>query len=488
MTTPGPNIRRTGRRAVEVLLWCGAGLGTMSIMAALAAVFLSIVPLVFTSGSMSPEVPTGSLGLARTVTASELRVGDVVSVIAANETRVTHRVVAVEQHTDVTALTLKGDANPGPDQQTYAVTEADRVFFTAPYLGRIIMILTSPWGMFFGGLTAAALLLWAFRRRPSAPADSHPSSEDETAKQLPEEPPAKSILHRAHHRKIRMSATLLAAGIPALLLTTVASGTAAFFTDTAEVTTTGFVAHRVLQPGPATCTASANNITVGTTPLADPRYTYWARAYTSNGVAISSYKQMMGNPATAGFNISNFTPPLAVDSTYTIRIHSRVGAPGPTGLSGWESKIFQPVKFSTAAGNLKCGEAIVPPNIVFTQPTNGYTGNKVDLQGRLDRDCAGIVGGICGTAIDPNGTVTSVEYILQRTGFGTYCYVPGGYPNGYPVGGSCKYRSAEKNGDRWTIPGNLYGGLIGWNYTLTIKAKDNSGAITEKAIKFRVDP
>lgn len=488
MKTPAPDIRRTGLRAVEVLLWCGAGLGTLSIMAALAAVFFGIVPLVFTSGSMTPEVPTGSLGLARTVTASELRVGDVVSVTAANETRITHRIVAVEQHADVTALTLKGDANPGPDQQTYAVTEADRVFFTAPYLGRIIMILTSPWGMFIGGLTAAALLLWAFRRRPSAPADSPPSSGDETARKLPEELPAKSIWHRAPHKRIRMSATLLAVGIPALLLTTVASGTAAFFTDTAKVTTTGFVAHRVLQPGPVTCTANASNITVGTTPLADTRYTYWARAYTSTGAAISGYKQLTGTPATAGFNTSNFTPPLAGGITYTMRIHSRVGDPGPTGSSGWESKIFQPVSFSTANGALKCGEAIVPPNIVFIQPTNGYTGNKADLQGRLDLDCAGIVGGICGTAIDPNGTVTSVEYILQRTGFGTYCYVPGGNPNGYPVGGSCVYRSAVLNGDKWTIPGNLYGGLIGWNYTLTIKAKDNSGAITEKAIKFRVEP
>ncbi|WP_082357667.1 MULTISPECIES: signal peptidase I [Arthrobacter] len=488
MTTPEPTIRKTGRRAVEVLLWCGAGLGSLSIIAALAAVIFGIVPLVFTSGSMSPEVPTGSLGLARTVAASDLRVGDVVSVTASDKTRVTHRVLAVEQQSDIAALTLKGDANPGPDRETYAVTEADQVFFTAPYLGRIIMILTSPWGMFVGGLTAAALLLWAFRRQPSAGDDSDSGLEDETAKKPPEAPPVKSGWHRAHQRKVRIRATVLAVGIPALLLTTVASGTSAYFTDTAEVTTTGFVAHRVLQPGPATCTANANSITVGTTPLADPRYTYWARVYTPAGVAISDYKQMTGNPATARLNTSNFTPPLALRTTYTVRIHSRVGAPGPTGSSGWESQVFRRAEFSTTGTTLQCGAAIVPPNIVFTQPTNGFTGTKAQLQARLDRDCDRIVGGICGTAIDPNGTVVSVEYILQRTNIGTYCYVPGGNPNGYPAGGSCRYRSAERNGDTWTIPGNLFGGLIGWNYTLTIKATDNHGAVTEKAIEFRVTP
>ncbi len=490
MTAPKPVSHQAGRRAVEILLWFGAGLGTLSLLAALAAVTFGIVPLVFTSGSMSPEVPTGSLGLARTVAASELHIGDVVSVTAANDTRVTHRVVATEQQSDVVALTLKGDTNPGPDQETYTVKEADRVFFTAPYLGRIITVLTSPWGMFLGGLTAAAVLFWAFRRGPSAGADSESNSgsEVEATQQTVEAPPAKPGTRRK--TKSRTSATLLAVGIPALLLTTASSGTAAFFTDAAEVTTTGFATHRVLQPDPITCTATANTITISTTQN-DQRYSYWARTYTAaeGGNGVSSYKKMSGNPATVTFNRSEFNPALGVDSSYWVHIHSRVGATGTTGLSGWESAEYRRQAFGWTGTTLNCGEYI-PPKVTFTQPLDGSSGSKRKVGGLLAEECGGRGSGdplACGTATDANGTVTSIQYIFQRSSIlGTDCW------NGNGWGNACGYRDAARGTDQnlWSVPGSYadpYKSSFGsYKYALTIKATDNDGYVSEKSINYKV--
>lgn len=492
MTPREPTTRKTGRWTVEILLWCGAGLGTLSIVSAVAAVIFGIVPLVFTSGSMSPEVPTGSLGLARTVAASDLQVGDVVSVTAANETRVTHRVVATEQQSDAVVLTLEGDTNPSPDQESYRVQEADRVFFTTPYLGRFIMLLTSPWGMFLGGMAAAALLFWAFHRQPPPSAGS--DSENET-QQPRVEPHSKQGRRRPAQVRARKSAILLAVSVPALLVVTANSGTAAWFTDSATVNTEGFAAHRVLQPGPVTCTANTttpNTLTVGATRLPDERYTYWARAYTPDGVGVTDYKQMTGSPAEATFNPSAFTGTLAPGTTYTFRIHSRIGAPGPTGATGWESDIFRQALFGLdQQKKLVCGKAIVPPAVVFTQPIDGFNGDKQTLQALIGPQCSGHGStnpAVCGTAIDPNGSDVSVTYTIKRSNIGTYCWTPGGSSNGYPPGGCGVFRPVERDGDKWSIPGYIYPGVIAWNYTITIRATDTLGAITEKSIRFRVSP
>ncbi len=53
---------------------------------------------------------------------------------------------------------------------------------------------------------------------------------------------------------------------------------------------------------------------------------------------------------------------------------------------------------------------------------------------------------------------------------------------------SCAFRDADRVGDKWIIPTWTYTGIQGWNYTLTIRATDNLGAVSEKFISFRVNP
>lgn len=152
---------RWGNLALNV----GAVAGVVCMLLAAASMFFGISPLVFRSGSMAPEITTGSLALARTISASEVQVGDVIAVKNDSGTSITHRVVSVTEFNDdnrAVAVTLKGDANPVDDPFPYVITEAERVFVHVQYLGYLVMWLSGRTAIFLGGLLSGALLMLAF--------------------------------------------------------------------------------------------------------------------------------------------------------------------------------------------------------------------------------------------------------------------------------------------------------------------------------------
>ncbi|WP_254922985.1 signal peptidase I [Rhodococcus sp. OK302] len=152
-------------RGKEIALNVAAVAGLICIIATLASLLFGIKPLVFRSGSMEPEISTGALALAKTVPATELAVGDVISVDNDQGVRITHRVVELEPAGANTVLaTLKGDANNVADQMPYTITEADRVFFSVGGLGYVVAWLSSPLAIFLGGGLVGAVLVIAFGR------------------------------------------------------------------------------------------------------------------------------------------------------------------------------------------------------------------------------------------------------------------------------------------------------------------------------------
>ena len=154
----------TKRVAREALLWVGGALGALCLLSLVAGWALSMTPLVFSSGSMSPAYDAGALGIARQVDAADLAVGDVVSVHDDAGTRVTHRIVAIEDQGGRAVLTLRGDANTVPDVQTYAVASADRVVLGVPYAGYVLNAAASPFGLAAAAVLAAGALLAGFGR------------------------------------------------------------------------------------------------------------------------------------------------------------------------------------------------------------------------------------------------------------------------------------------------------------------------------------
>ncbi|MFC9515178.1 hypothetical protein ACFTSD_05585 [Nocardiaceae bacterium NPDC056970] len=147
----------------EIALNVGAVAGLVCVLAAVASFLFGIKPLIFRSGSMSPDIPTGALALSKVTPAADLEVGDVVSVPNEQGTRITHRVHEVVSSDGTSSvLILKGDANKDADISPYTVTEADRVFFSVPGLGYAVSWLSSPAAIFLGGALVGGVLVLAF--------------------------------------------------------------------------------------------------------------------------------------------------------------------------------------------------------------------------------------------------------------------------------------------------------------------------------------
>ncbi|WP_072691600.1 signal peptidase I, partial [Rhodococcus marinonascens] len=272
----------------DIALNVGAIAGLVCVLAASASFFFGIKPLVFRSGSMSPDITTGSLALSRAVPASDLAVGDVVSVLNPQGTRITHRVKEiVSSNANSSVLILKGDANKDADLSPYTVSEADRVFFSVPSLGYVVAWLSSPVAIFLGGAFVGSLMVVAFRpaarkdddgqggsggssggeksgepeaeSEPNAESLGHSDFDDAPTQQfeMPVAPVTKTrtLATRLLPTRIRPSRMLPArplmalgaVGVAALVATT--SGTAAAFTDTAAVAST-FGANANFYPTP----------------------------------------------------------------------------------------------------------------------------------------------------------------------------------------------------------------------------------------------
>lgn len=154
-----PVTRTRGDR----LLTIGAGLGTLCVVAAVLALSLGLRPMIFETGSMAPTIPTGSLGLSRTVPAASVHEGDVVSVVRQDGVRVTHRVESVSEPTgNSVTLRLRGDANDTTDRQPYTVTNVQRIVGSIPLLGYVAAWLKNPYTLALQALTLVLLLGVAF--------------------------------------------------------------------------------------------------------------------------------------------------------------------------------------------------------------------------------------------------------------------------------------------------------------------------------------
>lgn len=115
-------------------------------------------PAIVISGSMSPTIPTGSMTFAREIPASEVRVGDIVTVDRViGSGLVTHRVTDITDDNGNIELTLQGDANTDADPAPYPVRTVGEVVFHVPGLGTAAAVIRTPLG-----ITCMVLLIIAF--------------------------------------------------------------------------------------------------------------------------------------------------------------------------------------------------------------------------------------------------------------------------------------------------------------------------------------
>jgi signal peptidase I len=240
---------RSLSRLHNTLLTVGAILGTLCLLVALAGALLGTKPLLFRSGSMSPAIPTGSLGISLPVSAADIRAGDVISVENTTGVRITHRVVSTETSGSTATVTLKGDANTITDVEPYVVSTADRLVLAVPVLGYVVAWLSSPGAVFVGGLFTALLLYFAFG-----------SARTSRPERLPDDPyDGTDLPGKARRRSTRVAATTvtsLALVAGGALQTSVPAHAA--FLDTASAT--AVFTSATLKAPTLMCTNSGNDV------------------------------------------------------------------------------------------------------------------------------------------------------------------------------------------------------------------------------------
>lgn len=138
--------------------------GVVCVVLVILAVSMNISLIMFKTGSMSPEIPAGSVAVVKEISADEIRVGDVITVDRdEGQLPVTHRVLEVYPQTPGEALVqMQGDANPNPDPGMYRVENVRKVLWSVPELAKVIVWFGNPWAL--GGITMLASLavLWVF--------------------------------------------------------------------------------------------------------------------------------------------------------------------------------------------------------------------------------------------------------------------------------------------------------------------------------------
>jgi len=181
------HARRWGARVADIALTIAAVIGTVCIVLVIAAALFDVRVILFSTGSMSPTIPTGSAAIVHGIPASDIAVGDVVTVERPGALPLTHRVTSVSTAPDLSAdarvITMRGDANDADDPFPYPVEHVRRVVFAVPGAASVIAGMGNPWVL--GSVTVAATALvvavfWPRRRRAEASVSASPPADDDS--------------------------------------------------------------------------------------------------------------------------------------------------------------------------------------------------------------------------------------------------------------------------------------------------------------------
>jgi len=300
MTTRGAMDREVVGRTGHGLLTVGAVLGTLCLIAAVICLVLGVRPLIFLSGSMSPTIPAGSVGFVHEVAATDVEVGDIVSVHDVSGHRVTHRVIDVVPAADErVALTLQGDANDVPDAEPYVVRSADRLIADVPWLGHPISWLSTPLGLVVLGAVAAGVIGFTFRR----------SGE-------------------RGGRHLRLGGLPAVAATVALVITT--QPTSAYFSDSGMVRSDTVATHGVTSQAQPLCQNVDGILVLGniarmTWQHVDARYEYaWQLINASTGAVASSGTVGAGVPSGGTVTLDISTGLIGLNTNYNVVVRARL--------------------------------------------------------------------------------------------------------------------------------------------------------------------
>lgn len=137
----------------KVVNWIGNILLALVILAVvfffLAPHFLGMNFFTIYGGSMMPTIPIGSVVAVKSVEASAIKVGDIITFRTGTEADkvVTHRVVEVSNDSGALSFRTAGDSNANPDgSAVLAENVVGEVWFHVPFLGYLSSFVTTKLG------------------------------------------------------------------------------------------------------------------------------------------------------------------------------------------------------------------------------------------------------------------------------------------------------------------------------------------------------
>lgn len=127
-----------------VSLLCSAFLVIVVLVAILSRTG-SIGLRVIQSGSMTPQLPVGSLIVTKRVLPGEIKPGDVISFAAGSDATVSHRVTQVKKSGTEVSFQTKGDHNQQVDSMLVpAKNLLGKMIFHLPFVGYLLNFLHHP--------------------------------------------------------------------------------------------------------------------------------------------------------------------------------------------------------------------------------------------------------------------------------------------------------------------------------------------------------
>ena len=174
---PG-RLRIVASRIRDVALAAAGIAGLAAIAWGIATLFFGFSLVTFATGSMAPTIPAGSLALVRQVPASELEVGQVVTLQRGGERLpITHRITGIEPDPNVPngrIVSMQGDANTIPDLFPYHVKTGKVVLGSIAGGQAVSDAMGSPVTLVVVTIGAGALVLWAFWPRTQQSSTTEP--------------------------------------------------------------------------------------------------------------------------------------------------------------------------------------------------------------------------------------------------------------------------------------------------------------------------
>lgn len=170
-------LSKLADRATDAVLWAVSILGTLAATAAALCLIFGYSIVLFSTGSMTPTIRSGDLTVVKSVSASEIRVGDILTVDREDQLPITHRVTRIEEgdSEEKRIITMKGDANRIPDRDSYEVERARVHVFTVPGVAHLYdRVFSNPFVACSVFVIVGALAtwgLWPRRSKTDAEAD-----------------------------------------------------------------------------------------------------------------------------------------------------------------------------------------------------------------------------------------------------------------------------------------------------------------------------